>query len=259
MSPPPAAKQRVKVADRVAAELRREIVTGALRPGDRLPSERELQAQFEISRPTLREALRLLESESLIEVARGQQGGARVTKLNVATVARQVGLCLQIDGVTLQDVWKALTIIEPPAAGLVARSANRDAIRAMEENIAAARAALDEPVKYAELSNAFSLLLTRYCGNQTIHVFAQLIQDIVRRQRLDVTVRTYSRRGVDRFRELNVRAREKLLQLIKDGDGDGAEAFWKTHVERTGEVVFSAYRAQMPIDVVQIPEDEASR
>lgn len=254
MSPP--SKQRLKRADRVAAELRREIVTGVLRPGDRLPSERELQEHFDISRPTLREALRLLESESLIEVARGQQGGARVTKLNVATVARQVGLCLQIDGVTLQDVWQALTIIEPPAAGMLARTGNRDAIQAMEANIEAARAALEDPVKYAELSNAFSTILTRYCGNQTIHVFAQLIQDIVRRQRLEVTVRTYSHRGVDRFRDLNIRGREKLLQLIKDGDAEGAEAFWKTHVQRTGEVVFSAYRAQMPIDVVQVPEGD---
>jgi DNA-binding FadR family transcriptional regulator len=51
----------VKAAERVAAELRRVIVTGDLRPGDRLATERELQAQFDISRPTLREALRLLE------------------------------------------------------------------------------------------------------------------------------------------------------------------------------------------------------
>src|SRR6516165_5919111 len=76
------AAPRIKAAERVAAELRREIITGNLRPGDRLASEKELQEQFEISRPTLREALRLLEAESLIEVVRGQYGGARVTKLS---------------------------------------------------------------------------------------------------------------------------------------------------------------------------------
>ena len=54
---------RVKAAERVAAELRREIVTGNLRPGDKLASEKDLQVQFDVSRPTLREALRLLESE----------------------------------------------------------------------------------------------------------------------------------------------------------------------------------------------------
>ncbi len=250
--------QRVKAAERVAAELRREIVTGNLRPGDRLASERELQAQFDISRPTLREALRLLEAESLIEVARGQHGGARVTKLSIGTAAKQVGLCLQVDGVTLQDVWQALTIIEPPAAGMLARSGNREAIQEMERNVAAAREAIDEPVRYGELTNEFALILTKYCGNRTIHVFAQLIQDIVKRQRVDITVKTYSQQGVDRMRELNIRGREKLLQLIKDGDADAAEDFWRTHVARTGQVIFSAYRAQMPIDVVQLPDSTAA-
>ena len=65
------AQPRLKIAGRVAAELRREIVTGKLRPGDKLHNERELQEQFDISRPTLREALRMLESESLIVVTRG--------------------------------------------------------------------------------------------------------------------------------------------------------------------------------------------
>jgi DNA-binding FadR family transcriptional regulator len=249
---------RVKAAERVAAELRREIVTGDLRPGDRLPSEKELQAQFEISRPTLREALRLLEAESLIEVVRGQHGGARVTKLNIGAVARQVGLCLQIDGVTLQDVWYSLTIIEPPAAGMLARSGNRMAMEEMEQNIAEARAAMDDPARYGELTNEFSLILTRYCGNKTIHVFAQLIQDLVARQHVDVTVKTYSQRGVDRMRELNIRARERLLQLIREGKQSAAEEFWRNHLERSAEVVFSAYRAQMPIDVVQTPESKVA-
>jgi DNA-binding FadR family transcriptional regulator len=245
---------RVKAAERVAAELRREIVTGNLRPGDKLASEKDLQVQFEVSRPTLREALRLLESESLIEVVRGQYGGARVTKLNMGAVARQVGLCLQIDGVTLQDVWQSLAIIEPPAAAMLARSGNRQAMDEMQANIDQARAAMDDPLRYGELTNEFSQILTRHCGNKTIHVFAQLIQDIVARQHVEVTVKTYSQRGVDRMRELNIRGREKVLQLIREGKDSAAEEFWRNHLGRTAEVVFSAYRAQMPIDVVQLPE-----
>jgi DNA-binding FadR family transcriptional regulator len=247
------AAPRIKAAERVAAELRREIITGNLRPGDRLASEKELQEQFEISRPTLREALRLLEAESLIEVVRGQYGGARVTKLNLGAVARQVGLCLQVEGVTLQDVWESRMIIEPPAAAMLARSGARVAIAEMNENIAAARAAAEDPKKYGELTNEFSLILTRHCGNRSIHLFAQLMQDIVARQHVDVTVKTYSQRGVDRMRELNIRSRERLVELISTGKAAEAEEFWKNHLVRSGEVVFSAYRAQMPIDVVQLP------
>lgn len=244
-------RPRIKAAERVATELRREIVTGNLRPGDRLQSERLLQSQFEVSRPTLREALRLLESESLIEVTRGQHGGARVKILDIKVAARQVGIYLQMEGTTLQDVWLARSTIEPAAAGMLAKNANRLAIQKMKENIQAAYAALNDPAKYAELTTDFSEIITDFCGNQTLRMFAMLIHDIVHRQHLDVTVKTYSRQGVDQMRKLNVRGRVKLLELVEAGDAAAAEAFWRKHLEGSGAVVFTAYRAQMPINVVQ--------
>ena len=58
------------------------------------------------------------------------------------------------------------------------------------------------------------------------------------------------------MRKLNIRGREKMLDLIKAGDSEGAEAFWKKHLEGSGAVVFGAYRGQMPIDVVQLPKEK---
>jgi DNA-binding FadR family transcriptional regulator len=252
-TPPP-----IKAAERVAAELRREIAIGNLRPGDRLQSERLLQAQFGISRPTLREALRLLESESLIEVARGQHGGARVKALEIKMAARQLGVYLQMVGTTLLDVWQARMAIEPVAAALLVKNGNRLAILRMKENIAAAYDALNDPIGYAALTTGFSQIITDYCGNQTIQAFAALIQDIVHRQRIDITVKTNSQKGIDRLRNLNIRSREKMLDLIEASDAAGAEAFWKKHLEGSGAVVFTAYRGQMPIDVVQLSKEKIS-
>ena len=67
-----------KAGELVAAQLRRQIVTGELSPGDPLPSEAALMDKYGVSRPTLREAFRILESESIIRVLRGAHGGARV-------------------------------------------------------------------------------------------------------------------------------------------------------------------------------------
>jgi DNA-binding FadR family transcriptional regulator len=248
---------RIKASERVAAELRREIATGNLRPGDRLQSERLLQKQFEISRPTLREALRLLESESLIEVARGQHGGPRVKALDIKVAARQVGVYLQMEGTTLRDVWLAQSAIEPVAAALLTKIGSRVPILKMEENIAAAYEALDDPVEYAALTTRFSRIITDHCGNRTLRMFAMLMQDIVHRRHVDITVKTYSRPGVERMRKLNVRGREKMLEIVRSGDAEGAEAFWKKHLEGSDAVVFPAYKAQMPINVVQLPEDDA--
>jgi DNA-binding FadR family transcriptional regulator len=248
---------KVKAAERVAMALRWQIAT-VLRPGDRLPPERNLQEQFDVSRPTLREALRLLESESLIDVFRGQNGGGRVRVLDIKVAARQVGVYLQMVGTTLQDIWKARSVIEPAAAGLLAKARNTVVIQKMEENIAAAYNALEDPVEYAALTTKFSEIITDYCGNQTLRTFALLIHDIVGRHNTQVTVKTYAQRGVERMRRLNIRAREKMLNLIRAGASEEAEAFWKDHLAESGAVVFSAYRAQVPIDVVQMPPEETA-
>ena len=68
-----------KTAELVTAQLRSQIVRGDLREGDALPPEATLMTQFGVSRPTLREAFRVLESEALISVRRGARGGARAT------------------------------------------------------------------------------------------------------------------------------------------------------------------------------------
>ncbi len=250
----PAARKRPKAAQIVAAELRRQIVTGRLKPGDKLHPENVLQTEFAISRPTLREALRLLESESLITISRGQHGGARVISIDLGAAARQVGVFLQVEGTTLQDVWLARTIIEPPAVGLLAALRKPAAFAELESNIAAAReAAQHDLIRYADLSAEFSMLITRHCGNKTIHLFAALIHDIIRRQHEHVTARTSSKPGVAKLRQGSLRDREKALALMRAGTPVAAESFWRAHLEHMRDLVLSAYKAPMTIDVLNEP------
>ena len=125
---------------------------------------------------------------------------------------------LQIEGTTLQDVWLARTVIEPPGDGLLAAQRNAAAFTELEANIAAAREAAErDPIRYADLSAEFSLLITRHCGNKTIHLFAALIHDIIRRQHEHVTARTLSKAGVAKLRQGSIRDREKALELMRSG------------------------------------------
>lgn len=255
---PPAAKttapRHVKAAVVVASELRRQIVTGRLKPGDKLHPENVLQSEFAISRPTLREALRLLESESLITITRGKYGGARVIARDLGAVSSQVGMFLQIEGTTLADVWFARTIIEPPAAGLLASLRDPDALEQLDANIAAAReASRGNLLRYADLSAEFSMLITRNCGNKTIHLLSSLIYDIIRRQHEHITERTLDNARVDRLRQDNIRNREKAVELMRSGTPAEAEAFWRAHLEEMRDLVLSAYKASMTIDVLHEP------
>lgn len=243
-----------KAAARVAAELRHQIVTGRLKPGDKLHPENVLQAEFAISRPTMREALRLLESESLIEISRGKHGGARVSTIDLGAVARQVGVFLQVEGTTLQDVWLARTIIEPPAVGLLAQRGDPVGIDALEANIAQAReAAQTDLIRYADLSAEFSRLITRHCGNRTIHLLASLIYDIIRRQHEHVTQRTITDSSVDRLRQESIHSREHAVQLMRSGKASEAERFWRDHLLHMRDLVLAAYDGPVTIDVLNEP------
>src|SRR5665647_1955571 len=96
-----------KTAEIIATSVRRSIVSGALKEADTLPSEVELMGQFGVSRPTLREAFRILETESLISIRRGSRGGSQVMAPDLSVAGRYVGLLLQMSGTTIGEVLEA--------------------------------------------------------------------------------------------------------------------------------------------------------
>src|SRR6202171_4772895 len=118
--PASAAVRSPKTAELVAGTLRRMVVDGQLKDGDFLPNEAELMAHFAVSRRPLREAVRVLESERLVEVRRGSRTGARVRVPGPEIVARPAGLLLEMSGATIADVMVARCGIEPVAARLLA-------------------------------------------------------------------------------------------------------------------------------------------
>jgi len=116
----------------VATEIRSRIAEGSLGEGDRLPPLTELADEFGISRPTLREALRILEMEFLLDLRAGDRGGATI-RTPVSRVAAQLaGIVLEARGATLGDFYRAMRLIEPPMMGLVASRVGPRQLRALE-------------------------------------------------------------------------------------------------------------------------------
>jgi DNA-binding FadR family transcriptional regulator len=103
-----------KMAEVVAEKIRVRIAHRELEAGDPLPSETVLLAEYGVARPTMREALRILESEGLLTVKRGKGGGPRIAVPRVYGVAKQAGFLLQVSGTPLGDVLRARRVIEVP-------------------------------------------------------------------------------------------------------------------------------------------------
>lgn len=105
---------------KVAAAIGARILGRTLREGERLPSETELARQFGVNRSTVREALRELESRGLVQRRPGSKLMS-VSRPQHGTIAAGVSDALLLHDVTVQDLWQALNIIEPPIARAAAR------------------------------------------------------------------------------------------------------------------------------------------
>jgi DNA-binding FadR family transcriptional regulator len=134
--------ERVPAYQVLAEELRAQITSGRLRPGDRLPAEPQLCAQSGVSRSTVREALRLLASQNLIVTVRGVTGGSFVAEPSPARLADAlalgVGLLISAGYVNPAQLFEVREAFEVPASGLAAQ-------RRTEEQLAALHAALFDP------------------------------------------------------------------------------------------------------------------
>ena len=228
-----------KTAELIATLYRRRIVRGELRPGDTLPSEQQLMVQFGVSRPTLREAFRILEAEDLISVKRGSRGGARVTQPSLSVAARYVGLLLQVQGTTIADVYEARMLLEPACARLLAERRTEhdlaDLAACIEELRGGVAETVPEPARWSSLAYRFHELIMQRSGSKTLAVQGGVLQDIVETHVTLALSRDFAEAGLlDNFRR-NVRSYEKLVGLLEKRDGAGAERHWRAHMEAAGQ------------------------
>src|SRR6202042_1928617 len=163
-----------KTGELLPTHLRRQIVRGELLPGETLPAESQLMEQYGVSRPTLREAFRILEAETLISVRRGSRGGPRIVAPDASVAARYVGLLLQIQGATINDVYEARMISEPPCARLLAlRHTDEDiekltqVVNELKGEVAARKPFIPDPQVWSNLTYRFHELILEGCTNNT--------------------------------------------------------------------------------------------
>lgn len=171
MTAPNPAKQRKvprhRVAEAVAAQLRARILAGE--SDHHLPTQRELMEEFGVSHPSLREAIRILETEGLVTVRRGCVGGAHVHRPDETSAAYHVGLGLQSARVTLGDLASGLQLLEPICAGECARRSDRaeTVIPALTASLDKAVEAVGDGVAFTKAISEFHRLLVAFTPNAT--------------------------------------------------------------------------------------------
>jgi GntR family transcriptional repressor for pyruvate dehydrogenase complex len=246
-----------KAAALIAAEFRRQIVSGELREGASLPPEAELTERFHVSRPTLREALRILEAESLIAIRRGSHGGARVTAPQLAVAARYVGLLLQAEHVSIGDVYEARSIIEPAAARMLAERRTAQDLEDLRACIEKLRDVVEDEtgtegpdlVAWSMGTQEFHDLVVERAGNRTLAVQAGVLREVISSHVAVTVTRLFDPTNTPGGFRKSIRSYTKLVDLIAASDAEGAEAHWRRHIEVAASLLLRGDDAKVAIDL----------
>jgi DNA-binding FadR family transcriptional regulator len=215
---------------------------GELKEGDTLPAESELIRHFQVSRPTLREAIRILESQDLISLRRGQRSGAEVHLPTIEQASLQTALLLQVHGVTLAEVMETWVLLEPKVVGMLATTRPAELIAALRRSVAADEALVDEEMRIPEPHIIrFHHLLIENNGNGAFGILLRMLRRIIERH-FETAIRTRRplalRSGYTRAaHEDHVR----VLDLIELGDAVGAEELWRAHLRSSGEELLKEF------------------
>jgi DNA-binding FadR family transcriptional regulator len=164
----------------LADDLRAQITSGRLRPGDRLPTEPQLCQTSGVSRSTVREALRLLASQNLIVTTRGVSGGSFVVHPSPAQIsdAIQTGLALlqASSVVSPEELLEVRAMVEVPAAGMAARRRTHDQLTALRGTLFDP-STTDVPTMVA-VHQVFHTVLAAACGNPLVELLALPLQAV---------------------------------------------------------------------------------
>jgi DNA-binding FadR family transcriptional regulator len=210
--------------EEVCDRLRGHIASGELKPGDRLPSERFLAEGFGVSRPAIREALRMLESAGLVELRKGRHGGAIVRAGDSGHLTQAMHDMVRLGSLPLRDLTEARIDVMDAVIRHFCRRATDEDIEALERNVeltASLAAPGHDEEEVIDAAIAFHRILAAGARNQ---LFISIVESLtaILRDFLAIPARYPTNQLVQ--------SRRRLLKCLKERDADGASKEMTTNL-----------------------------
>jgi len=212
--------QPVRAYERIVEQVEDAMARGELKPGQRLPSERELVTQFAVSRSTVREALRVLASNGVVRSRPGDPRGPEVLALSTNGLAKQMTRLTRNDQLSLAELLAFRMILDGSANLLAAQLRSPEQLLEMESTISDMRGAIDVGYEaFSEADMAFHDSVARASRNALIQVCVEVVRGVVLSLVSDKI--KGSRNGKDLMRR-SLRHHEEVLVAVRAGDGHAA-------------------------------------
>lgn len=221
----------VRAYQRVVEQIEEAVFSGRIKPGDRLPSERELMIQFDVGRSTVREALRVLQAAEMIRSRPGDPRGPEVLAASPAALHRSMHRLARADHIGLSELLQFRMVLDGSAHLLAAQLRTEDHLAELEAALDAMREGVTEgvagPTEYAQFSHAdvaFHEAIARATGNPLLVTSGEVVRGVVLELIADKLEHADDRTALMRSWLAHHAA---VLEAIRDSDGERASRLAK--------------------------------
>lgn len=209
----------------LAKDIKQRILSGVIPEGATLPNEREISLRSGLSRTSVREAIRMLEAEGLVEIKTGRNGGSIVRRPGSEVLLNSLNLFIWGQNISTRELLDTRSSIEPPAASLAAMYRTKSDIELLERIGAEMSAAVEDTGAFLELNRAWHLQVVKASNNSLlIHFYSAIIEEI------------YRLTGVEGFTSPALRLdvlhiHDRVLSAIREGDREAAQRRMRRHID----------------------------
>ena len=223
----------------ISQQIRNEIINGTMRPGDKLPTERELSADFGASRVAIREALKSLEASGLVSIRHGS--GVFVTNVSSKTMSDSLYSILRMQNTSIREVTEARLIVEPNIARIAAERGNEADFQRLEINIDETSVLLGENHSSTPKNIEFHAILAEMTHNTVINLTMKSLFEVLNAMFVDGTSNPRRRMSISN-RSLN--QHRKILRALRERDPEKVYSLMFDHiVEIQGRLTEATSRA----------------
>ncbi|MFC5829749.1 FadR/GntR family transcriptional regulator [Nonomuraea insulae] len=207
----------VRAYERVVEQVEEAIESGALSPGGRLPSERELMTQFSVSRSTVREALRVLQARGLVRSRHGDPHGAEVLPFSPAALHKSMTTLARVEELSLAELVQFRMVLDAAAILLAARLRTEEQLAEMSAAVARMRAAAErDEAAFGAADVDFHDAVVRASGNKLIQICTDVVRSIVLKL---ISERIAGAPDREALMRRSIRHHEEVVAAIRAGDG----------------------------------------
>jgi len=214
----------------VIEQIEESIVDRTFKPGEKLPSPKDLQESLGISRGTLREALRVLEQKSLIEIKPGVGGGAVVKAVTTEQMSQGLALLIRYQRVSLNHIAEFRDSVEGSVAALAAERATKEDIQHLKELLKEAQKHLEEGAShwdaFIRVDEQLHLALARITGNPLYISIERTVHENIHRYYKEFLP------WKENIMRENYQDLCDIVAAVEDGDGAQACTLGQSHVHR---------------------------